>query len=304
MSEGTRDTMKFIRKLASCEAPDSLSCTLRRERFEVFKALIRDLPKPTRIIDVGGTQIFWENVGFCHATDIECTIVNIDKIITTHLNFCSVVADGKCMAQFRDAEFDIAFSNSCIQVLGEGGFEDQRRMAEEIRRVGKRYFVQTPNKSFPIDPHALLPFFHWLPLPAKVWLVTHFRAGWGNNIPDKADAIRSARRVRMLNRRELQELFPDGTIANEKMFGLTKSMTIYNVGAAMARTSARCSAETKIGDPTHVFVDLFRGRPQLLWLKARLIRGLSWMDFRRATMESKLKWQMNSPRMPTPGSNV
>jgi hypothetical protein len=29
--------------------------------------------------------------------------------------------------------------------------------AEEIKRVGRRYFVQTPNKAFPLEPHVMTP---------------------------------------------------------------------------------------------------------------------------------------------------
>src|SRR5919202_1557251 len=30
-------------------------------------------------------------------------------------------------------------------------------------RVARRVFVTTPNRWFPLDPHTLLPFVHWLP---------------------------------------------------------------------------------------------------------------------------------------------
>lgn len=57
------------------------------------------------------------------------------------------------MKQFQDNEFDAVFSNSVIEHVGD--YEAQRQMANEIMRVGKRYFVQTPNFYFPIEPHIL-----------------------------------------------------------------------------------------------------------------------------------------------------
>lgn len=55
-------------------------------------------------------------------------------------------------------------------------------MAREIRRIGKHYFVQTPNCLFPIEPHFLFPGFQWMPSFLKVILIRHYNLG---------DAIRS-----------------------------------------------------------------------------------------------------------------
>ena len=65
------------------------------------------------------------------------------------------------MPEFTTGEFDVVFSNSVIEHVGD--FDDQRRMADEVRRVGRRFFVQTPNRWFPLEVHTRLPFVHWLP---------------------------------------------------------------------------------------------------------------------------------------------
>ena len=50
--------------------------------------------------------------------------------------------------------------------------ENQVKMANEIMRVGKKYFVQTPNKYFFIEPHYLLPFFNFCPDKIKYFILT------------------------------------------------------------------------------------------------------------------------------------
>src|SRR4051794_26662392 len=59
---------------------------------------------------------------------------------------------------FADNEFDLAYSNSVLEHVN-----DRAGLAREIRRVARSWWVQTPAFSFPIEPHALLPFAHWLP---------------------------------------------------------------------------------------------------------------------------------------------
>ena len=66
-----------------------------------------------------------------------------------------------CYLPHVDRGFDIAFSNSVIEHLGE--YESQRRFAEEIRRVGRKVWVQTPARWFLVEPHFLTVGIHWLP---------------------------------------------------------------------------------------------------------------------------------------------
>ncbi|HJP60817.1 MAG TPA: hypothetical protein VJ865_12495, partial [Gemmatimonadaceae bacterium] len=116
---------------------------------------------------------------------------------------------------------------SVIEHLGPR-FEDQRRMADEVRRVGKRYFVQTPNRYFPIEPHFLTPGFQFLPVPARVWLVTHFNVGWYRRFPDVASARQEVESICLLSRNQVRDLFPEAGIFEEKILGLTKSFVAYH----------------------------------------------------------------------------
>jgi hypothetical protein len=56
--------------------------------------------------------------------------------------------------------------------------ENQAQAAREAMRVGKKLWIQTPNRWFPIEPHFLTPFVHWLPEEARKRLVRNFTV-WG-----------------------------------------------------------------------------------------------------------------------------
>ena len=66
-----------------------------------------------------------------------------------------------CALPFADGEFDIVFSNAVIEHVG--GRERQRQLVAEALRVGRRAFITTPNRRFPIEVHTRLPLVHWLP---------------------------------------------------------------------------------------------------------------------------------------------
>jgi hypothetical protein len=72
-----------------------------------------------------------------------------------------VRADGRALP-FADGEFELGFSNAVVEHVS-GGREGQRRFVAELCRVADRVFVTTPNRWFPVDPHTLMPFVHWLP---------------------------------------------------------------------------------------------------------------------------------------------
>jgi 2-polyprenyl-3-methyl-5-hydroxy-6-metoxy-1,4-benzoquinol methylase len=112
-----------------------------------------------------------------------------------------------------DSEFDVAFSNSVIEHVPP---ELQQAFASEIRRVARRYFVQTPNKWFPIEPHYQLPLFQFLPYSARRALNRRFTLGW--------QPKGYWEEITLLSARDLRRLFPDAEIQRERVLGLTKSL--------------------------------------------------------------------------------
>jgi hypothetical protein len=130
------------------------------------------------------------------------------------------------MSFAQEREFEVVFSNSAIEHLGD--WERQNRMAQEVRRVAQRYFVQTPNYFFPIEPHMVFVGFHWLPAPMRIWLVQHFALGWCKRRPDRESARQLVNSIHLLRKRELLELFPGADLHEEKILGLVKSFSAYH----------------------------------------------------------------------------
>lgn len=125
-------------------------------------------------------------MGFRPASDVSLVLLNLSNQDVSLQGFSSVAGDATKLKDFRDEEFDIVFSNSVIEHVGDQ--TQQMRMAQEVQHVGVRYFVQTPNYYFPIEPHFLFPGFQWLPITLRTWLIQRFNLGWMRKISDEEQA--------------------------------------------------------------------------------------------------------------------
>lgn len=185
--------------------------TARMKRFaERF-----GMTEQTQVLDIGGSAFNW---GLLPSRP-QVTILDIFEHQDKADWATYVVGDG-CHTDLPSASFDVVFSNSVIEHVG--GIERQRQFAAECIRCGRGFFVQTPNKWFPLDTHTLMPFAHWLPqklfrklIPFSPRFVV-FKPGPGE--------LEDFSNMRLLSRRTLQELFPNAKIIKERFCGITKSL--------------------------------------------------------------------------------
>jgi hypothetical protein len=199
-----------------------ISPIFRKRRIRRFLDTFKP-DKDTRILDVGGLPRFWLDVPI----PSQITLLNIHGLDDYEASFMtpnqkSVVGNGTQLP-YDNHEFDIVFSNSVIEHVGTD--RNQSLFAQEIRRVGKSYWVQTPAKEFFIEPHYFTLFLHWSSKPVQKRLLRNFSL-WGLlGRPTEATLDFVLAELRLMKRSEMNALFPDAEIWVERCMGLPKSYT-------------------------------------------------------------------------------
>jgi hypothetical protein len=197
----------------------ALSRPFRRRRMAQFCRHFA-VTDATTIIDIGGSPSIWQ---FLQSRP-QILLVNPDSRYDAPdlpRNIRFMVGDGRLLESVNDVAYDIAFSNSVIEhVVGRA---DREAFAAEVRRVGRSYYVQTPCPRFPIEPHLLAPFVHWLPLGVQQAIIRRGTPwGWiAKPSPSEVGAFLDD--TRLLSYEEFRGLFPDATIHRERFLGVTKS---------------------------------------------------------------------------------
>lgn len=172
-----------------------------------------DIRDATQILDVGGTPEIWSHLRVRPKVTFSNLTVDALK------GAVGVVADGRRLP-FRDNSFDVVFCNSVIEHLE--GAAMRREFANECRRVARRYYIQTPDWWFPIEPHCLAPFIHWVPLRLRERMVGFTPRGIIETRARRPTA--GFAHIHLLTGRDLAALFPDAEIWRERFCGLSKSL--------------------------------------------------------------------------------
>ncbi len=175
-----------------------------------------------RVLDIGGTLDNWQLA----SVTPRLVLLNMPRAKGDMAGATNWVAgDGRCLP-FRDAAFDVVFSNSVIEHVGDAA--SQESFAREVARVGRGFWVQTPNRWFPVEQHLMTPLVHWLP---KSWQRAIVRHGtvWGALTRVTADrrdfyVEHFLRDIRLLGCRQVRGLFPGAWVIRERFLGITKSL--------------------------------------------------------------------------------
>ncbi len=157
--------------------PNSMASKMRRARVAQFLTLIRNAPLGVSVLDVGGNEAFWSKIWNEQFSGVFVTLLNLtQEKISGKLPMISLAGDARDLSRFKDKEFDFCFSNSVIEHVGT--LLDQNRVACEIRRVAKGYFIQTPYRYFVLEPHFHFPIWPVLPLWLRTALHRRFNLGY------------------------------------------------------------------------------------------------------------------------------
>jgi SAM-dependent methyltransferase len=150
---------------------DAISLRSRERKLRLFLDELRPTPETT-VLDVGADELaFGEGDGCGTLNFFEERYPWPERITALGLhdgegfrerypNIRYLQGDA-CDLPFDDGAFDVVFSNAVIEHVG--GRERQRKLVSEALRVGRRVFITTPNRHFPVEVHTRLPLVHWLP---------------------------------------------------------------------------------------------------------------------------------------------
>jgi Methyltransferase domain len=202
----------------------SLQSRFRGARFAKIQALIEHIltaQDELRILDLGGRAEYWNMLRPDLRKRVHIVLLNYgeelsaySKNVVDSLSFENRVGNACAMPEFDSASFDLVHSNSVIEHVGS--YSNMLDFAAEVRRVGKAYYVQTPNFWFPIDPHSAFPLLHWLPDPIRIFAITRFNIGVTKRV-DFGGAAGRLDGTKMISRSFFRSLFPDAAHSSERL---------------------------------------------------------------------------------------
>ncbi|MEK7665776.1 MAG: methyltransferase domain-containing protein [Patescibacteria group bacterium] len=190
----------------------------RRRKFNLF---LREM-KPsahTTVLDVGATSVASGQRGenfleewYANPEMITALVMGDVSAFHKHYPKMRVVTGDGLNMPFQDKEFDIVFSNAVIEHVGDR--QAQKQFVAECLRVGKRVFITTPSRNFPLESHTMIPFAHWLPEALRNLVY--------RSLGRKNEGTHGY--LTLLTARSLRALFPDDVsvkIVRQKIVGMT-----------------------------------------------------------------------------------
>lgn len=225
-------TRIIAKKLARYDDKNAFASQLRSRRIQPFLTLIEDLSqgqKRVDILDVGGTHRYWNIVDrrWLIQYGVHIHLLNLPGSLPPPADpqFSFIEGDICEGLPFKTNAFDLVHSNSVIEHVGP--WTRMQAFAQELRRLAPHYWVQTPNFWFPIEPHCMVPFFHWLPEPLRVsWVMKSALGHWPKQ-ENVATATQWVQRAHLLDEKMMRSLFPDAMMHVEHFMGLRKSLIAF-----------------------------------------------------------------------------
>lgn len=205
-----------------------LSHISRTRKLELFHKVIKPTQK-MKVLDVGA-EISSDGKNELQFIDFyswknNISAVNLStkdiSLIKKHYPEIDARVGDACSLPWPDKYFEVIYSNAVIEHIGS--IEKQKKMASEIMRVGKRWFVTTPNRWYPFEFHMRLPLVTWLPyhgyrLFGRIVSYNHVKKRYMSGI--KHDDLR------LLTAAELKEWFPRSRIIKQRVTFMAETLIV------------------------------------------------------------------------------
>lgn len=219
---------------------DSASARARARRVRLFAAALdgiytrRGAARGLRILDIGGTIGFWRmNAAYIPSHLVrEIEVVNLPPIKEQDvridgLRIISYEGNALDARSLRSDHYDVVHSNSVIEHVGN--LSAQKAFGDNVRALGDYHFIQTPCRTFPIEPHFYFPFYALFPLSVRGFLHRHLNLGFVGREKDWLLSRIRCEETRLLTRNELAHIFPESECLAERMFLMVKSWMVTNM---------------------------------------------------------------------------
>jgi hypothetical protein len=151
------------------------------------------------------------------------TVLNLFDELPSTPDWITPVRGDACAppAELIAGTYDLAYSNSVIEHVG--GPYRRQQFADVVRALAEQYWVQTPYRYFPVEPHWLFPGAQFLPLAVRARVVGKWPLVKVSPL-NHQDAIATVLSTELIGRTEMLHYFPDAQLVGEKVAGITKSL--------------------------------------------------------------------------------
>jgi hypothetical protein len=193
----------------------SFAHSCRQRRHEEFMSRFPDLAS-MRVLDLGGTADTWRTSTL---RPLGVTLVNIAPQVRIEpwMNF--VRADA-CSGGF--GQYDLVFSNSLMEHLG--GHARRQQFADVVQQSAPAWWIQTPYRYFPVEPHCFFPCFQFLPFKMRLEICRRWDIGHIGAHPNTRDAAEAVSSTELISATEMRAYFFTSEIWFERLAGLPKSL--------------------------------------------------------------------------------
>lgn len=211
------NTLKYLRFKIFRALLNPFSAYMRNNRMRLFIKTMTPV-KGMKILDLGGQPFIWDFVDI----PLNITCLNLPGIViknhNSHHEITYVEGDACDMPNFQYGDFDMIFSNSVIEHVGN--IEKQIQFAREVTRLSNHFWIQTPSKFFPIEAHCGMPFWWFYP----PFLRAYFLERWSKKLPAWTEMVST---TTFVDKKNLEIFFPNCEILTE-WFIFPKSLIVYS----------------------------------------------------------------------------